>query len=54
MEGFKSRLCLRFTGKGGGKHFFRTEDFFLQGREEGAFLGPRKNEGTKREKENKG
>jgi hypothetical protein len=54
MEGFKSRLCLRFGGKGGRKTFFsRTENFFT-GKGKGAFLGPRKNKGAKREKRIKG
>jgi hypothetical protein len=85
MEGFKSRLCLRFGGKEGRRKFFSDQGFFyrkdgrfqkssllkiwreggeenifflgprifLQGRWEGAFLGPRKNKGVKREKKNK-
>jgi hypothetical protein len=51
---FQKSSLLEIWREGGEVSIFSwTEDFFT-GRGEGAFLGPRKEEGTKREKENKG
>jgi hypothetical protein len=53
--GFKSRLCLRFVGKGEREKsiFFSDRGFFLRGRGK-EFLGPRKEKGTKINTRNKG